>query len=212
MSIWVAVQRYISEGFRPMPLWGVDGSGRCLCGGVDRRTGKPCNAGKHSPEPIESDWKDRAYAPSDFTEGQNVAIALGPQLRSPDWLVCLDLDGYDAEAALGLVHAQGLPPTRTQLSPRGVHLFYSVRPYEPLGNWVDAFATKHQTGKACDIRYARGRVNVAPSRSAFGAYRWLDEQDPIQPLPGSFLQRIYRERRHRGLPVESHWRRDGKRP
>lgn len=209
-----AVERYISEGFRPMPLWGVDSQGRCLCGGVDRRTGKPCNAGKHSPDPIERDWKDRAYAPSDFIEGQNVALALGPQLRSPDWLVCLDFDGladpYTIDVHLGAVHT--LPRTRTQRSPRGCHLFYWVRPYEALGNWNDCFQTKHSAGWACDIRYARGRINVAPSRSAFGLYRWEDDGATIRRLPEDFLQRIYLERRHRGLPVESRWSRDGKRP
>lgn len=211
MSIWQAVERYISEGFRPIPMWGVDDQGRCRCGGK-LPGGRECRPGKHSPDPVERDWKDRAYAPSDFIEGQNVALALGPCLMRQEWLVCLDLDGYDADGALRFMAPHGLPVTRTQLSPRGVHLFYWVRAYEPLGNWNDAFATKHQTGKACDIRYARGRINVAPSRSAFGAYRWIDESDPIAPLPESFLQRIYRERRHRDLPVESRWSRDGKRP
>lgn len=211
MTVRDHVQRYIADGFRPIPMWGVDPSGRCLCGGR-LRDGRECRPGKHSPDPVERDWKDRAYAPSDFAEGQNVALALGPHLMRPDWLVCLDLDGYSPEEALRFMGPLGLPITRTQLSPRGVHLFYWVRPYEPLGNWNDAFATKLGSGKACDIRYARGRINVAPSRSAFGLYRWIDEADPIRPLPESFLQRIYGERHHRGLPVESRWSRDGKRP
>ena len=41
-----AVRRYIEQGFRPIPMWGVTSSGECLCGGLDAR-GKPCRAGKH---------------------------------------------------------------------------------------------------------------------------------------------------------------------
>jgi hypothetical protein len=105
----------------------------------------------------------------------------------------------------------GFSPTLTQRSPRGVHLFFTVRPLEPLGNWVDVFQTKYRENWSLDIRYARGRINVAPSRSAYGAYEWTDEREPA-PLPAEFIQRILRERRLRGLPVENAWHRGDKRP
>lgn len=189
-----------------MPMWGVDASGQCLCGGVDPRTRKPCNAGKHSRD--EESWKDgRSYSPGDFTDRDNVALALGPGMGNGPWLMCLDIDGPGSPPMIG----QLLPPTLEQQSPRGRHLFFHVDPFAPLGNWVDAFQTKHVTGTGLDVRYARGRINVAPSRSAFGAYRWREWREPAA-LPRIAEQLILDERRRRGLPVESRWSRGSKRP
>jgi len=204
-----AVDRYLARSFRPLPMWGVDDQGRCLCGGIDPRTRKPCNAGKHSRD--EESWKSgRQYGPTDFTELDNIALALGPW-RPGDWLVCLDVDGGRPEL---LARSMGLdlPPTLTQQSPRGAHLFFAVVPYEPLGNWNDVFGTKHREGWAVDVRYARGRVNVAPSRSAFGEYRWVDERAPIANLPRQFIRRVLDDRQRRGLEVQRRWERSGKRP
>lgn len=199
------VARYISYGFRPIPMWGVDSEGACRCGGF-LPNGSPCRPGKHSPEPIETEWKERRYTPADFTEGQNVALALGPW-KPGKWLVCLDYDGVDGRE----VPFFTLPPTLTQKSPRGLHLFFTVPEFEPLGNWTDVFRTKHEDGVALDIRYARGRINVAPSRTAFGGYHWLDWREPA-PLPPEVTGRIYDTRRARGLPVLDSWDRGAKMP
>lgn len=212
MTIRDAVAKYLFRGFRPMPMWGVDASGRCLCGGVDPRTRKPCNAGKHSKD--EDSWKNgRVYGPQDFTDQDNIALALGPWSMT-EWLVCLDFDGigdaYTADYHLGGIHT--LPRTLEQRSPRGVHLFFRVPAWEPLGNWTDAFQTKFTEGWALDVRYARGRINAAPSRSAFGQYRWVDESAPVAPLPREFISRLYADRRRRGLEVQPRWTREGKRP
>lgn len=203
-----AVARYIELGLRPIPMWGVDGAGRCRCGGYDARTRKPCNAGKHSPHEVEQNWKSRRYGVADFDLDDNVAVALGPY-RPGQWLVCLDVDGPEAAS----VFFPELPPTMLQQSPRGRHLFYTVAEYAPLGNWVDCLATKYGPSRTgIDVRYARGRINVAPSVSAFGAYTWVSRLGDPAPLPASVMHRILDERRRRGLPVESHWHRDGKRP
>lgn len=200
------VRHYLALDLRPMPMWGVTESGACLCGGWGQRRDRPCNPGKHSQD--EEAWKaGRAYGPDDFSERDNVAIALGPY-RAGLWLVCLDVDGpLPAEHFF-----PELPATMTQLSPRGRHLFYTVPAYTALGNWVDCLATKDVTGTAVDVRYARGRINVAPSRSAFGAYRWSSRLGDPAPLPWSVLQTIESSRRRRGLPVHAQWQRDGKRP
>lgn len=195
------VQCYIDFGLRPMPMYGVDElEGLCLCGRSD------CRAGKHSRD--EEAWKHgRYYQACEFTEFDNVAIALGPW-RPDSWLVCFDCDGTIDPTRF---FPFPLSPTLMQKSPRGLHLFFAVRPYEPLGNWVDVFETKYSLGYALDVRYARGRINVAPSRTNFGTYEWLDWREPA-PLPEFALQRILSERRRRGLPVESRWDRGGKRP
>lgn len=199
-------QRYFDFGLRPMPMWGLDEQGRCRCGGR-LPDGKECRAGKHSRD--EDSWKnnpDWGFF-QDFSAQDNIAIALGPW-RPNAWLVCLDCDGTVDPTRF---FPFPLPPTLMQKSPRGLHLFFAVRPYEPLGNWVDVFETKHSFGYALDVRYARGRINVAPSRTSFGTYEWLDWREPA-PLPDFALQRIMSERRRRGLPVESRWDRGGKRP
>lgn len=200
-SVREAVEFYRSIGMRPMPMHGIV-DGVCACGAGD------CRAGKHATSEVESTWKEgREFTPDDFTEQDNIAVALGPWGGSDDWLVCLDLDGpFPVEDYLGK-----LPPTLEQKSPRGRHLFFSVAAYAPLGNWVDCFLTKYSDGSALDVRYARGRVNVAPSRTLFGTYEWGEFREPAQ-LPEEAIAVILNRRVERGLPVQWEWHRDGKRP
>lgn len=199
-SVRAAVEFYKSIGMRPMPMYGVDGVG-CRCGGGD------CRPGKHATSEVESTWKEgREFVPDDFREHDNIAVALGPWGGSDDWLVCLDLDGpFPVEQYMQL------PPTLEQTSPRGRHLFFTVPAYAPLGNWVDCFLTKYTEGSALDIRYARGRVNVAPSRTLFGTYSWGEFREPAR-LPEEAIAVILDRRVERGLPVQWEWHRDGKRP
>lgn len=210
MTIPDAVQFYLDRGMRPIPMWGVTPDGRCLCG--DRlRDGKPCNPGKHAVTDSEP-WKDgRAYVPMEFHTDGNIAVALGPWNRA-GWIVCLDFDGVPSRDYAMTLSRLDLPATLEQKSPRGVHLFYRVPEFTPLGCWNDALSTKRNQDWALDVRYARGKINVAPSRSAHGAYQWLDWRDPA-PLPESVTERILSERRRRGLPVLRRWERErGKRP
>lgn len=201
-SVWGWVEFYKSVGFRPMPMYGVDGVG-CRCGAFDGE----CRPGKHADTEVESTWKEgREFVPADFTERHNIAVALGPWGGSDDWLVCLDLDGpFPVEQYMDL------PPTLEQKSPRGRHLFFTVSPFTPLGNWVDCFLTKYTEGSALDIRYARGRVNVAPSRTPHGTYTWGEFREPA-PLPQSAIDVIIARRVERGLPVQAEWNRGAKRP
>lgn len=200
-GVRMAVELYASIGFRPLPMWGVDGEGRCRCGSSE------CRPGKHAPDWVEESWKEgRVYGPDDFTELDNIALALGPWGGSDDWLVVFDVDGEAPMSALF-----DLPPTLEQRSPRGRHLFFVVPAYSPLGNWTDVFTTKHDEGWALDLRYARGRINVAPSRSAFGTYEWLEMREPAE-LPQAAIDRILDRRVERGLPVQWEWDRGAKRP
>lgn len=204
MSVRDWAGRYVARGLRPIPLWGVDDAGRCRCGSAD------CNAGKHCTDAVESRWKDGApFQPHEFDETQNIALGLGAW-QPGRWLVCLDVDGAGDLSTFVPFFLPPLPQTLTQKSPRGLHLFYSVRERAPLGNWIDVFSTKYTRGVALDLRYARGKVNVAPSRSAFGHYHWIDEREPA-PLPEAVISTILNVRRSRGLPVTKHWDRGGKR-
>jgi hypothetical protein len=196
-----AVRAYTARGFRCVPLYGVDELGGCLCGSSACR---PRDAGKHEPPESADLWKDgRVFGPDDFHATDNVAIALGPW-RAHSWLVCLDMDGTDDSRAF----FPRLPATLSQRSQHGLHLFFTVPEFEPLGNWVDVFGTR-AAGFQLDLRYARGRIVVAPSRGAHGAYQWQDWRAPV-PLPSSALSAIYGQRQARGLPVSSRWERGSK--
>lgn len=200
-SVRSAVEFYLSIGLRPMPMWGVTETA-CRCGLFD------CRPGKHAQPEVEETWKEgREFAVDDFTEDDNIAIACGPWGGSEDWLVCLDLDGpFPVEQYLG-----ALPPTLEQTSPRGRHLFFTVPAFTPLGNWVDCFLTKYTDGSALDIRYARGRVNVAPSRTLHGTYTWGEFREPA-PLPQEAIAAVLDRRVERKLPVQWEWDRGAKRP
>lgn len=206
-----AVRAYTDRGFRCVPLYGVDDHGNCMCGNPACR---PRDHGKHEPPETEGTWKDgRVFGPEDFRLTDNVAIALGPwtphlgkQGGQHSWLVCLDMDGTDDHR----VFFRALPPTLTQRSQHGLHLFFTVPDFTPLGNWVDCFETR-AAGFQLDLRYARGRIVVAPSRGAWGRYEWQDWRAPV-PLPDEALQAIYAQRNVRGLPVLSRWERGSKAP
>ena len=199
-SIIAAARRYAEQGFRPVPLYGVAPDGRCLCGSTEC---KPRDAGKHEPPETDGLWKDGVGSPlSVFHDGMNIALAMGPQ-PSGVWLVALDADGPWDWSRLG-----PLPRTWTAKSPRGEHRLFRVPAFEPLGNWVDCFNEK--PGPSLDLRYARGRIVVAPSRGAYGVYRWVDDTPPAE-LPRTALGAIYGARRARGLPILPRWSRGEKR-
>jgi hypothetical protein len=198
-----AVRAYTARGFRCVPLYGVDDCGACLCGSSACASR---DAGKHEPPASDGQWKDgRVFGPDDFRLTDNVAIALGPW-KARSWLVCLDLDGTDDPR----VFFPRLPATLSQRSQHGLHLVFTVPEFEPLGNWVDAFSTR-AAGFQLDLRYARGRIVVAPSKGAHGAYQWQNWRAPV-PLPSSALSAIYGQRQARGLPVLSRWERGSKAP
>jgi len=195
-----AARQYLEIGLRVIPIHGVNEDLSCRCGGTS------CNAGKHEKAEIEGLWKNgHDFGPDDFDDRDNIAIALGPWGGSDDWLVCLDADGPEGMS----YWLPELPPTLVQKSPRGEHHFFTVPAFTPLGNWVRALGAKHESG--VDLWYARGKVNVAPSRSAFGTYVWGPFREPA-PLPESVIDQILERRRERGLPVLHVWQRGNKAP
>lgn len=200
-----AAASYTELGFRVIPLHGVyPTSGKCRCEDIDC---KPRDAGKHEPTAQDGKWKDgKVFEPHDFQRGDNIAIAMGPW-RDDKWLVCLDVDGAtDAQRFF----KTKLPETLTAKTPRGAHFIFSVPAFEPLGNFVDVFKTKER-GPSLDLRYARGRIVVAPSRGSTGVYEWTNWREPAE-LPQEVRRAIRTERVRRGLPTHSRWEREGKSP
>lgn len=195
---------YLARGFRVVPLFGVDGQG-CTCRNA---LCLPRDHGKHCLSFVEDRWKNgRPFTPADFRDGDNVALAMGDQ-GWRDWLVALDCDVYSLDPRTSLLD---LPPTLEHTTPRGWHAIYTVPPFTPLGNWLDVFSTRDSGTYGMDLRYARGRIVVPPSRGTTGEYRWDEWREPV-PLPRSFIDRVLDVRRRRGLPVTDTWDRRGKRP
>jgi len=199
-----AAAAYISRGFRVQPLYGVDALGRCRCGNP---ACEPRDAGKHAAPGVDERAKNGApFHASEFPDGCNLAMLMGPWGGSRDWLVALDYDVYSGDPE----RVVALPSTLRHMTPRGWHDIYNVPAFTPLGNYLDVLGTRErEQGFGLDLRYARGRIAAPPSRG----YAWVDEHAPITELPRAFVERILDERRRRGLPVLSRWERaKGKNP
>lgn len=199
-------QRYIDAGLRPIPVWPP--SAGCRCERAHPLNPEQC----YGKVPRDRSWADRGpFTVAEFEPTDNVALAMGEQ---PDgrWLVAIDVDG-DARLPAPL------PASILTVSGRGRHYIYSVPPFTPLGNYVDAFSARDKTtgykpghSGAIDLRYARGAVVAGPSLHRSGA-RYVTTLAPVAPLPAEWLRAIYAARRARGLPVEARWTRaEGKRP
>lgn len=202
-SVRQAAREYALRSFRPIPLYGVDELGDCRCGNP---LCKPRDAGKHEPEATEGVWKEGGtFSPEDFRETDNIALAMGPY-KLDLWLVALDVDGADDLEPF----FPGLPITLRQKTPRGAHFLFVVPEFTPLGNWTDVFDTR-RAGFQLDVRYARGRIVVAPSKGATGPYEWTCWRPPAA-LPMSCVEAILAQRRERGLKVQDAWERGGKAP
>jgi len=203
-SVRDAARQYLDLGFRVVPLYGCSAEG-CACGSPEC---KPRDWGKHEPPDTDGLWKDGTeFAPEDFGEHDNIALAMGPWGGSDDWLVALDVDGYQSASRW----FAGLPDTLQQSTPRGVHQVFAVPAFSPLGNWVDVFLDKPHGDPSLDLRYARGRIVTAPSRGFAGAYEWREMREPA-PLPDHVIDQILARRLERGLPVLARWERGSKRP
>jgi hypothetical protein len=153
----------------------------CSCGS---RCGRP---GKHprgfyglksattDPNQIEAWWFGQPQA--------NIGLRC-------DGLVAFDLDGPQGRRSLQELEWElgELPETRGQCSGRGQHRFYRVPPEALVGNSTHALGNP----PGLDLRGGnRGYVVAAPSLHSSGrAYRWLDPEAPIAPLPQAWLERL----------------------
>lgn len=210
-SVKVAAEQYATRGFRLVPLYGVDADGLCRCS--DPKC-KARDAGKHEPPETKDQWKSgRIFTPPNFTEEMNIGLAMGPWSgpggNDGSWLVALDVDNHDNVAAF--FHPR-LPPTLTQNTPNGAHFIYRVPAFTPLGNWVNIFGGATMK---LDLRYARGRIVVDPSRGSptrgTGVYQWREWRTPAL-LPRYALDVIYDLRRAAGRETPDQWDRGDKEP
>lgn len=174
-----AALSYATRGWRVLPLWGIDDTGRCLCGKA--KCGSP---GKHpiahlvregvkeascSPAQVERWWKLFPTA--------NVGIATGPESD----LYVIDVDttkgGQDSIEELRAKFA--FPPTvAARTGSGGYHLFYAY--FDDLPN------TTNKLGKGIDTRGEGGYVVAPPSiHRTQRLYEWITSPDdiPVAPTP-----------------------------
>ncbi|HQK95601.1 MAG TPA: phage/plasmid primase, P4 family [Armatimonadota bacterium] len=152
-----AALHYAQLGFPVFPCHGVRDDGQCTCRSQD------CSrTGKHPVTP--HGLKDASIDPNQVRRwweqfpGANIGLAL----TEASGLVVVDIDGPEGEASAAELD---LPPTLTQRTGRGRHLFYR----SPGG------LVRNATGvvPGVDLRGPGGYVIVAPSRHAGGAvYAW----------------------------------------
>lgn len=191
-NIKQSVEFYISQGFRPMPLFGPQQ-------GCKHRPIKPeldCRGQCWGKVPSIEHWPEKdIFTPDDFHEGSNLALIMGKQLDGR-WFVGLDIDGN-----LDLTEFLHLPETLECITNRGRHLIYQVDPDTPLGNWNDILSTRSDTGYrlnyqgALDIKYCRGAMTSPPSLNKNNKeYYWLKWRQP-EILPNSEVIYLIRKRK-----------------
>jgi hypothetical protein len=186
-----AVNFYISQGFRPMPIFSVED--KCK-----HRPYKPeldCKGQCWGKVPIVEHWPDHdTFSEKDFPEGCNLSLIMGKQLDSR-WFVGLDIDGD-----LNIEEFLILPSTLECKTRRGRHLVYEVPADTPLGNWQDALGTRSKTAGyrlnytgALDIKYCRGTMVSPPSKTKDGTlYEWIEWRNP-EILPETEIRYLIRK-------------------
>lgn len=170
---------YAERGWQVFPLYEPADGGGCSCG-------KPkCDrVGKHprTAHGLKDATTDAAVIRDWWATwpGANVGIVTGP--ASGFWVV--GPDGAEGLADLGqLIHEHGpIPPTmRTRSGSGGEHWFYCwPSDGKPIPN------RRNHRGLKIDVRACGdgpGYIVAPPSRNANGAYRWLDEREPVEAPP-----------------------------
>jgi hypothetical protein len=211
-----AVDFYQNNGFRVMPLFGIQEK----CKHIPVKPELDCRGQCWGKVPMERHWPEKDFLKKeDFSPGCNLAIILGEQLDGR-WFVGLDIDGeFNLEEFLVL------PPTLQCSTRRGTHLIFEVMPDTALGNWNDIFSTRSKTSGyrldytgAVDIKYCRGAMTSPPSRTRDGLeYSWLEWMQPTM-MPDSEISFLKRKRQYSFPKIKRYrkWSQDpthfGKRP
>ena len=190
-----AVEFYIANGYRVMPLYGPHEGCKhpeIIVDGVR----KDCRGQCWGKVPKFEHWPDVDFTVDDFKPGDNIALIMGKQYDGR-WLVGFDIDGD-----LDLKEWMMLPPTLTCKTNRGLHLIYEVYEDAPLGNWIDLLSTRSETlgykwgySGALDLKYSRGAMTSPPSATKAGSqYKWNEWIKPAI-LPHEEILYLIRKRK-----------------
>lgn len=177
-------QYAMSQGWDPLPVWGVNADGVCAC-----RNGLQCSSpGKH---PIESEWqsRERLSVPDAYTWWQAplhpINIGLRTGVVSGFW--ALDIDPrHDGDKSLLALEAQygQLPRTRVHRTGSGGRHYLFRLPAD-----FEVTNSRGRLPKGIDVR-GNGGFIVAPG-STTGVGRYFTEVDSeVADAPGWLLDLI----------------------
>lgn len=186
---------YAAQGWRVLPIWGVDEAGRCRCGSDDCTTK---NRGKHpvtslAPHGALSATSNTATIKKWFAtfEQHNIGIATGPESN----LTVVDVDvgegkcGTESWRLLNEGHAEPVTLMATTGS-GGMHVLF---PYH-----ADIPGKNNVLGPNIDVKNKGGYIVVCPSRHrSGGSYAWLNWPTPLAAWPQHFLPVAKQETRGR---------------
>lgn len=170
-----------NRGWLVFPVHGVK-DGACSCG--NPTCGSP---GKHPA--TAHGVKDASHSTSAFQPHHNIGVATG----AASGVFVVDVDGEGGERSLAALG--DLPPTLTQWTGNGRHLFFSA----PAGVKIASRVSK--LGRKLDIRGDGGYVVVAPSMHHSGRrYEWANAL-PVADAP-AWLIDLVRKDTTRSAPPE----------
>jgi len=168
---------YADIGFKVIPLWSVDGEGRCLCGRAD------CSSpGKHphgglAPKGSHNATQDGVTIANwgNLVEDLNIGICAG----ATSGVVVLDVDpahgGSESLARIESIHGK-VKTLEVLTGGGGRHLYFKF----PTGQHVKNSVGK--LGPGLDVRSDGGYVVAPPSLHASGnEYRWRVDPRAIEP-------------------------------
>lgn len=174
----------MSEGWDPIPVWGVNAEGVCAC-----RNGVQCKSpGKH---PVQNDWQSRermtkqdAYTWFAMTD-HPVNVGLRTGSLSSFWALDIDPKSGGDESLLSLEAQYGkLPPTRVhRTGSNGRHFLWRLPADFEVTN------SRGRLPHGIDVRGNGGFIVAPGSTTGVGAYR-TESTEPIADAPSWLLDLI----------------------
>lgn len=174
----------MSQGWDPLPVWGVNAQGVCAC-----KSGLACKSpGKH---PIENDWaaKERLTKPDAYdwfamrTHPVNIGLRTGKQ--SSFWALDIDPKSGGDESLLSLEAQYGkLPETRVHRTGSGGKHFLFRLPQD-----FEVTNSRGRLPRGIDVRGNGGFIVAPGSITGVGEYR-TESSANIVPAPDWLLELI----------------------
>lgn len=188
-----AALRYASNGWAVFPLYGIV-NGRCECGTNCGSPGKHPRVSGGLHDASTDEGRIRAWWKR--WPNSNVAVATG----RVSGVYALDVDNKrSVDLGNGILMPEGehslrqkeleigkLPDTLSSVTGSGgMHLIFAY----PTGESLTSLGNRAGMLPSVDTRGDGGYIVVPPSLHPSGnRYRWIDEDEPISPLPSNWIK------------------------